>query len=195
MIRSSTSSRPRKSLVLGRFQPLHIGHIEYLEAARKGADCLVIGVTNPDINRLIHDTADPSRSRAENNPFTYFDRQQMITAHLLEAGWNCRDFAVVPAPVTTPAEMSSFLPTPAITIVCVTTYGPWGDRKADLMATLGYEVEILWRRDDIDRLTSGTQIRQAMRSGGEWRRVVPPAVARDIHDRGCAAALQAQSAR
>lgn len=193
MSRTSTSGRRRYSLVLGRFQPLHLGHVEYLEAARERADRLVVGVTNPDINRLIQDTADPNRSRPENNPFSYFDRQQMITACLHEAGWNCRDFAVVPASVNTPAEMVAFIPSPAITIVCITAYGPWGDRKADLMASLGYEVEILWRRDDADRLTSGTQIRQAMRSGGEWRRFVPAAVARYLDESGWTAALQAQS--
>jgi cytidyltransferase-like protein len=182
--------RRSRSLVLGRFQPLHLGHIEYLEAARKRADCLVIGITNPDINRLIRDVADPSRSLPQNNPFPYYDRQQMISACLLDAGWNCHDFAIVPAPVSVPLELASFLPPPLDTTVCITTYGPWGDYKAELMASLGYEVEILWRREVADRLTSGTHIREAMRSGGQWRPFVPAAVARYLDDTGWTEAMQ-----
>lgn len=184
------SERPRYSLVFGRFQPLHLGHLEYLEAARKRADCLVIGVTNPNIGTLIHDDADPGRSRPDSNPFPYFDRHQMIAAALIDAGWSCHDFAIVPAPINSPAEMASFLPAPELTLACITVYDQWGDRKIDLVSNLGYEVEVLWRRGSASRLTSGTKIRDAMRTGGDWRSFVPAAVARYLDDSGWTAALQ-----
>jgi cytidyltransferase-like protein len=195
MTGTPTSGKPRYSLVLGRFQPFHLGHLEYLEAARKRADYVVIGITNPDIRRLIHDDADPRRSQADNNPFPYFDRYQMIVAALIEAGWSCRDFALVPAPINTSAEMAPYLPAPALTIVCITVYDEWGDRKAGLIRNLGYDVEILWRRRREDRLTSGTNIRQAMRAGGDWQNFVPGAVARYLDDSGWTAALAGQPRR
>ena len=180
-------------VVLGRFQPLHNGHIEYFEAARKRAHRLVVGVTNPDNGRLVHDRSDPNRSRSESNPFTYFDRHQMITASLAEAGWDWRDFAVVPAPVNHPDEMAPYLPPPAVSTVFLTVYDDWGDRKAELMRGLGYQVEILWRRDKNSRLTSGTQLRAAMRAGGDWRDFVPGAVAKYLDDSGWAALLAGRS--
>lgn len=189
MIEAQTARSHRYSLVLGRFQPIHLGHVEYLEAARKRSDHLVVGITSPDITRLIPDQADPDRSLPVNNPFPYFDRQQMITASLLEAGWGAADFTVVPAPINSPRDMSSFLPAPSVTTVCITVYDSWGDRKAEIMAGLGYQVEILWRRDVNDRLTSGTHIRQGIYVGGDWRSFVPAAVARYLDGTGWTAAL------
>jgi len=187
--------RPRYSLVLGRFQPLHLGHLEYLEAARKRGDHLVVGITNPDSNKLIADRADKNRSRPDSNPFSYFDRYQMITDSLCEDGGDGSEFMIVPAPINTPAEMTPFLPRPEVTVVCITIYDEWGDRKANIMTGLGYEVEVLWRRNVNDRLTSGTKIRHLMRTGGDWRSFVPPAVTRYLDDGGWAAALEAESLR
>jgi cytidyltransferase-like protein len=180
----SDSGAPRYGVVLGRFQPLHNGHLEYLEAARKKADKLIVGITNPDKDRLIHDSADPHRSAGDSNPFPYFDRQLMIEASLTEAGWAAADFAVVPAPVNSPAEMLPYLPPPAVSTVCITVYDAWGDRKAEVMRDLGYRVEILWRRERNSKITSGTAIRSAMRTGGNWRDFVPGAVARHLDDSG-----------
>lgn len=179
----------RYGLVLGRLQPLHLGHIEYLEAARSQCDHLVIGVTNPNTSVLLHDAADPKRSLGENNPFSYFDRQQMVAASLIELGWQYNDFSIVPAPINTPDEMVPYVPRPDVTTVFITVYDDWGDRKADLIGNLGYQVEILWRRTMADRLTSGTAIRNSIRTGAPWRDLVPKAVARYLDQSGWVAAL------
>jgi cytidyltransferase-like protein len=181
-------------VVLGRFQPLHLGHMEYLEAARHKVDQLVIGVTNPDPSALVHDGADPKRSLSENNPFPYFDRHQMIATTLTESGWRASEFIVVPAAINRPGEMGPYLPPPAVTTVFITVYDAWGDRKAELVRELGYQVSVLWRRSPGDRLTSGTSLRQAMRSGGPWREYVPEAVGRYLHQSGWLAALSEQDA-
>jgi cytidyltransferase-like protein len=181
-------------VVLGRFQPLHLGHIEYLEVAREKVDQLVIGITNPDTAALIHDSADPRRSQSENNPFSYFDRYQMVTASLTELGWSSNDFVVVPAPINTPQEMKPYLPPPLATTVYITVYDAWGDRKADLMREVGYKVSVLWRRERDDRLTSGTDLRRAMRSGEPWRELVPGAVARYLDQSGWTTTLAKGSA-
>jgi cytidyltransferase-like protein len=180
-------------VVLGRFQPLHLGHMEYLEAARRKVDQLVVGITNPDTRTLIHDSADPRRSLSENNPFSYFDRCQMVSASLTESGLSCDDFIVVPASINSPHEMKPYLPPPLATTIYITVYDAWGDRKADLMRTLGYPVSILWRRRATDRLTSGSDLRRAMRFGGAWRELVPSAVARYLDQSGWTATLAEQA--
>lgn len=178
------------SVVLGRFQPLHNGHLEYLLAARAKGDQLIIGITNPDRNRLVHDKADANRSLSDSNPFSYFDRYQMIVGSLMEIGWSGQDFAVVPAPINTPLEMLPYLPAPDSCVICITAYDDWGDRKADLVSGLGYTAEILWRRRHEDRLTSGTKIRDALRTGGNWRQDVPVAVAQYLDESGWTSTLQ-----
>jgi cytidyltransferase-like protein len=184
----------RYGVVLGRFQPLHLGHMEYLEAARKNVDQLVVGITNPDTSTLVYDAADPRRSRSENNPFSYFDRYQMIAASLAEFGWGYDDFVIVPAAINIPGEMKPYLPPQGAATVYVTVYDAWGDRKAELIRELGYPVSVLWRREPNDRLTSGTDIRRAMRLGEPWRKLVPDAVARYLDETGWTAVLADQSA-
>lgn len=181
-------------VVLGRFQPLHLGHMEYLQAARAKTDQLVVGITNPDASALIYDDADPRRSRSENNPFSYFDRYQMVASSLFELGWSLNDFIIVPASINKPHEMKPYLPPASVTTVYITVYDEWGERKADLVRQLGYSVSVLWRRDPNDRLTSGTDIRKAIRLGEPWRKLVPSAVARYLDQSGLATGLAEQAA-
>jgi cytidyltransferase-like protein len=177
----------RYGIVLGRMQPLHVGHLEYLDAARVRCGRLVIGVTSPDIADLVDDPADPGRSRQDHNPFSYFSRAEMITGSLLDQGWTSVDFIVVPADVNRPATLRATLPPPEIATVFITVYDEWGDRKSQLLKDLGYEVEVLWRRTMNDRITSGTEIRLAMRNGSAWKHLVPDAVARFLTQTGMTA--------
>jgi cytidyltransferase-like protein len=167
----------RDGIVLGRFQPLHLGHLEYLEAARARCDRLFVGITNPDPQARIPHAADPARSLPENNPFSYLERLLMIEAALLAAGWPAASFCLVPAPINQPERLAAYLPGPREARCFLTIYDGWGETKAAELAALGYTVEVLWRRDHTQRLTSGAAIRAAIRTGRDWRHLVPPAVA------------------
>ena len=79
-------------IVLGRFQPLHLGHVEYMQAAKDRCDRLFVGITNPDAESGIYTSADPRRSLTENNPYTYRERMLMIEDALLGRGWAASDF-------------------------------------------------------------------------------------------------------
>jgi len=59
-----------KTLVLGRFQPLHNGHVRMITKASKLADKLVIGVGSSN------------KSRTYKNPFTYDERNFMISSSI-----------------------------------------------------------------------------------------------------------------
>jgi cytidyltransferase-like protein len=164
-------------VVLGRFQPLHLGHMEYLEAARHGCRRLVVGITSPDISDITFNSADPKRSEHRNNPFSYFVRHEMIDSALRAERWDPNTFAIVPADVNNMDRVAAFLPPPSQTRVFITVYDEWGDEKARRLSDLGFDVEILWRRSMAERFTTGAAIRQLMRQDGHWRSLVPPGVA------------------
>lgn len=171
-------------LVLGRFQPLHMGHMEYLEAARRACDRLVVGITNPDTSSLTYHPADPNRSENESNPFSYFLRYEMIDEALRDAGWPADHFAIVPADVADIGKVGAFLPPASSTTVFITVYDAWGEEKARRLEELGYKVEILWRRAMSQRVTSGTELRCLMRDSEPWRHLVPPGVALHLEKSG-----------
>lgn len=173
-------SRRTYGIVLGRFQPLHLGHMEYLEVAKSKCDCLVVGVTNPDTSHLVSNVADPRRSEPENNPFSYFQRHRMIARTLEYCGWAPGTYAVVPADVADLQLVSKFLPEPRKSTVFVTVYDAWGEEKARRLESLGYAVEILWKRSMTERLTSGTEIRERIRRGQDWEHLVPQGVLEEM---------------
>lgn len=171
------TDRVENGIVLGRFQPLHIGHIEYLEAAKRECVRLYVGITNPDNRSRIATEADPRRSLADSNPFTYLERLLMIEDSLLGMGWRSRDFCIVPAPVLEPDSLVSYLPPAHCARAFLTIYDDWGERKREIIESLNYPVHVLWRRSYGQRVTSGTAIRNSIRTGRPWRHLVPQQVA------------------
>ena len=49
----------RRGMIHGRFQPLHNGHLAYLEAAAERCDHLFVGITNPDRRAVRPEPDDP----------------------------------------------------------------------------------------------------------------------------------------
>src|SRR5947207_3190931 len=73
-------------LVVGRFQPLHLGHREYIEAAMRLCSFLYIGITNPTSSRAYASTNAPHRHTRSANPFSYQLRRQMILSLMRDSG-------------------------------------------------------------------------------------------------------------
>jgi nicotinic acid mononucleotide adenylyltransferase len=57
-------------------------------------------------------------------------------------------------------------------------FSEWGGTKLERMREAGYEIVVL--DEGTDKEISGTDVRAALRSGGEWERLVPAGVARVI---------------
>lgn len=167
-------------IVLGRFQPLHLGHIEYLQAAKARCMRLFVGVTNPDVESQIYNDADPRRSISANNPYSYLERHLMIEDALRGLGWKYSDFCVIPIPLLSPERLTSYLPAPRSTVAYLTVYDEWGDQKVSLMRERGYQTDVMWRRDHSERFTSGTVVRSLIRSGQPWRHLVPDEIAHHV---------------
>jgi cytidyltransferase-like protein len=166
-------TQERFGIVLGRFQPFHIGHLEYVAAAKARCERLVIGVTNPALAGSLQPSSDPKRSRRESNPFSYFTRSLVIEAALRGDGWTDGSFMIVPADIDDPATFTDFLPEPAQSQVFVTIYDAWGEEKLRRITDRDFAVEILWRRTMSERATSGIEVRDLMRRGGQWQHLVP----------------------
>src|SRR5687767_809718 len=86
----------------GRFQILHNGHLEYALQAMELCDFLIVGITNPDVNLTKSDSTHPNRAKTENNPYTYYERLEMIRESLLGVGIKRGDFEIVPFPINYP---------------------------------------------------------------------------------------------
>ena len=164
-------------VIHGRFQCLHKGHLEYLLAGAKRCDRLIVGITNFDVQEeKPYNEANPKRANKESNPLSYYHRYMMVKNSLIEAGLDQSKFDVVPFPIEFPEKIFNYVPKDATFFV--TIYDKWGEKKLKILEDLGVQVDVMWRRTDADRLTSGTEVRKLIKEGGAWEHLVPPAVAK-----------------
>jgi nicotinamide-nucleotide adenylyltransferase len=164
-----------RGMIHGRFQPFHSGHLAYLRAAADRSEELFVGITDPDRRAARPEPADPRRHLPESNPFTYTERLMMIAAAAGEAGIAVR---IIPFPITEPALWPDYVPAEVVHFIRL--FSPWGDTKAGRLRAAGFRVEVLDASEG--KVVSGAQVRDAVRTGGPWRALVPPAVARFIDD-------------
>lgn len=160
-------------MIHGRFQPFHNGHLEYLRGAAERSDEVFVGITNPDPQRIKEEVTDPLRHLPESNPFTYVERLLMIEAVAKDEGILAH---VIPFPVNEPELWNAYVP--ARVTQYLRLFSEWGGTKLERMREAGYEVVIL--DEGAEKQISGTDVRDALRSGGEWEALVPAGVVRVI---------------
>lgn len=158
-------------VIHGRFQMLHKGHMEYLLEAKKRCDYLIIGICNPEYKLTKFDAACPHRSEESSNPLSYYERMEMIKGALLDEGVDRNEFDIVPFPINFPETIFNYAPSDAVYFI--TIYDEWGERKKELLEKLGCSVEVMWRRTDAERFTSGTEVRKRIAMGEDWKKLVP----------------------
>lgn len=167
--------KDKVGVIHGRFQGLHWGHIEYLLAGMKRCKHLIIGITNFDITEeKPENDANPTRANTRSNPFSYYHRYMMIKNSLIENGISQDKFDIVPFPIEFPEKISNYVPTDAT--FYVTIYDKWGEKKLSILKSLGLKTDVMWVRTNADRFSSGTEVREAIRSGKRWKHLVPNAV-------------------
>jgi nicotinamide mononucleotide adenylyltransferase len=154
---------------------LHNDHLTYLLAGKARCNHLVVGITNPDPVLSKDDEADPKRSTLLANPLTYFERYTMVIAALLDAGVTNDSFSVVPFPVNLPDLYRYYVPTDAV--FYITICDEWGQRKFDLLSSVGLNVEVMWRRTPETKGLTGSEIRNCMIEGRPWEHLVPESTA------------------
>ena len=163
-------------MIHGRFQPFHNGHLEYLRGAAERSAEIFVGITNPDPSRIRPEPADPLRHLPESNPFSYVERLLMVEAVAADLGLEPGRVHAIPFPVNEPELWSAYVP--AGVTQYLRLFSDWGGTKLERMREAGYEVVILDR--GAEKEISGAHVREAMRSGGDWKSLVPTGVARVI---------------
>jgi cytidyltransferase-like protein len=171
-------TKSRIGVIHGRFQVLHLGHMEYLLAGQERCDFLYIGITNPDPHLTATSKADEVRSTRSANPMTYYERLEMIRDAMVESGVLRNQFEIVPFPINFPDLLHYYVPTSAI--FYVTIYDDWGREKLNVLKEQGLIVEVMWERSMSERLTTGKQVRALIARDGDWHHLVPGSVQRYI---------------
>jgi nicotinamide-nucleotide adenylyltransferase len=165
-----------RGMIHGRFQPFHNGHLEYLRGASERSDEVFVGITNPDPTRIRPEASDPLRHLPESNPWTYAERLLMVKAAAGDAGLGLEHVHVIPFPVNEPELWPAYVPEGVTQYIRL--FSEWGGTKLDRFREAGYEVVVL--DEGIEKRISGADVREQLRSGGDWEALVPPGVARVI---------------
>jgi nicotinamide-nucleotide adenylyltransferase len=151
---------PMRGLFVGRFQPLHKGHLHIMMEALKEVDSLIVGVGSAE------------RSHTPDDPFTAGERIEMVLEAAKESSVQHR---ILPVPIRDidrysiwVAHVVSLVPSFSV----VYTNNPL---TSSLFRNAGYEVRgtALVERGQL----SGENIRRMMREGGVWEELVPESVA------------------
>lgn len=164
----------KTGVVTGRFQVLHLKSMEYILAAKMRCEKLYIGIDCPD-DRDIRDTVnDGRRAMKESNPFTYYERFEMIRDALLDFGVKREEFDIIPFPIDRPKYVLQYAPADAVFFLSITD--AWGEEKLKMLNALEVETEVLWRKSPQDAGTTGAEVRKLIREYKPWGHLVPKSV-------------------
>ena len=163
-------------MIHGRFQPFHLGHLEYLRGAAERSDEVFVGITNPDPERIKPEPSDPLRHLPESNPWSYVERLLMVEAAAEDLGLDPRSVHVIPFPVNEPELWPAYVPDGVTQYIRL--FSGWGETKNERLRAAGYEVVVL--DEGAEKEVAGADVRALMRSGGDWEQLVPAGVARVI---------------
>jgi nicotinamide-nucleotide adenylyltransferase/phosphinothricin biosynthesis protein PhpF len=165
-------------MIHGRFQPFHLGHLEYLRGAAAESDEVFVGITNPDPTRIKPEPSDPIRHLPESNPWSYAERLLMVKAAGADLGLDPTRLHVIPFPVNEPELWPAYVPDGVTQYLRL--FSEWGGTKLERFRAAGYEVVIL--DEGVEKAISGADVREALRESGGWESLVPPGVARVIRE-------------
>ena len=160
---------PSWGCVHGRFQPFHDGHLEYVLRAWQRCERLIIGITAADSAAVRKEDTSPHRHELASNPFTYFERLQMIQDTLLAEGLSPPTFSIVPFPIQDPGLIGHNVPEGTTHFVRV--YSRWEEEKTRRLRDEGFPVEVLDPGEE--KKVSGSEVRRLMREGLPWEHLVP----------------------
>ena len=169
-------------VIHGKFQVMHLGHMEYILAAKMRCKRLIIGISDPDPEHVRFNRQKPGSMDAKAHPLTYFERMEMLTGALLEFGVPRGEFEIVPFPIDDPPLLSSYVPMDAV--FYMTVYDDWDLEKKTILEGLGCKVEVLWQRKPEDKKVSGGAVLRSICEEGDWKGMVPKSVYRYICDHG-----------
>ncbi len=170
-------------VVQGRFQILHLKHMEYLLAAKMRCKKLYIGITHSDISCFGGTSElDIHGCREADNPLTYFERFEMIQGAMNDFGVKREEYEIIPFPVSRPELILQYAPGNATYYMSICSQ--WDEECNQILTDMGLTTEILWRKAEEEIGITGTEIRELITMEKEWQQYVPKTVAEyiDQHD-------------
>jgi nicotinamide mononucleotide adenylyltransferase len=172
-----------RGVVHGRFQGLHLKHMEYLLAAKMRCRLLYVGITHPDIFACpAASPLDVHGTLVRDNPLAYIERYEMIRDSLLEFGVKREEFEIIPFPVDRPDVLAQYAPADAVYYMSIC--GEWDREKEKILSSLGLKTEILWERDPEEKGITGTELRALIAGDGSWRQYMPKTAAEYLTEHG-----------
>lgn len=169
-------------VVHGRFQVLHLKHMEYLLAAKMRCDKLFIGITRPDSLHTRDSVNDRNRDTKSANPLTYFERYEMIRGAMREFNVPESQYDIIPFPIECPDYLLQYIPKNAVYYMGL--YDEWDEEKYKILRSLGLDVEVLWRKSLEEKGVTGTWVRSCIATGQEWSHMVPKSVCQYLTESG-----------
>lgn len=164
----------RTGIVNGRFQVLHLKHIEYILAAKMRCDKLYIGITNPDGAHTRDTVHDENRGTKAGNPLTYFERCEMIRGAMEEFNVPAKEYDFIPFPISMPEYIAQYTPKEAVYYVGM--FDAWDEEKYKILRSLDLDVNILWRKTEEEKGITGSKVRELIATDQEWKQFVPKSV-------------------
>lgn len=164
----------KTGIVYGRFQVLHLKHIEYILAAKMRCQKLYIGIAFPDDLYVSDEEGSSYRVKRSANPLTYIERYEMIRDSLLEFNVQREAFEIIPFPIDRPNYLAQYVPKEAVCYMSICD--DWTAKNERMLRRLGIRTEVLWRREAGDKGVTGSIIRQKIKEREEWKSLVPRAV-------------------
>ena len=167
--------------VHGRFQPLHLGHLNnYILPVKDMCDLLIVGITNPDPHLTFEDKTNPSRASPKNNPLSYYERYTIILDTLTDCGIAQDQFRIVPFPINFPQLIHGYVPKNSTHYL--TIFDEWGERKIKLLQQNGFETSVLFRKPISEKKISSTDVRNSIIKQSKWEHLVPSACRRNLSE-------------
>lgn len=161
-------------VVHGRFQVLHLKHMEYILAAKMRCNKLYIGLTNPDGRHTRGSVNDENRGTKSANPLSYYERCQMIRGALREFGVSENEYEIIPFPISFPEYILQYAPKDAVYYMGL--FDEWDEEKYKILRSLGLQVEVLWRKSLDEKGVSASWVRSCIATDQEWAHLVPRSV-------------------
>lgn len=157
-----------RGLFIGRFQPLHLGHIEAVRFCLSRVEHLYIVVGSAQ------------KSHEPENPFTVGERMEMLRRALKEEGIPCDRYTIVPVHDVESHDLwVSLLRLYVSDFDVAFSNDPL---TVTLLKEAGIEVvEVELKNREI---LSATEVRKRMLERGDWKSLVPNSVSSYIEEMG-----------
>jgi len=156
--------------IIGRFQPFHNGHLNYLLEAINLFDEIFVNITNPDPSVFVQVMEDDHRHKIDANIFTYYERLLMVRNTLRYENIDSERVTIVPFPIHQPKLWKYYVPLCATAFIRV--FDQWDQQKVYHLSSAGYNVyERKMKKED--RITSGEFVRKLITEYQDLRNYVP----------------------